>query len=369
MAVSGPISSSTLDSLRSTLLNLSGHTPLAQRFRALFTLKNLGKLSSDSDSSLKIQDKPDTLVSDAAIVVISQGFADPSALLKHELAYVLGQMGNPKAIRVLEDVLQDEKQEAMVRHEAAEALGALSSASSEQLLRKYLHDNERCVRETCEIALARIDWARSQSIGQTKGSALSPPQFTSVDPAPPEILSSSFSSDSDSLDNIKSLQQKLTSADLPLFERYRAMFSLRNIVGSHVNVKVQKAAVDALAAGFDDDSELFKHEIAFVFGQLSTPHSIPALLQVLKNDNESAMVRHEAAEALGGIVGEPPLDSTSETVDVLSILKEWSTRSDAPRIVRESCLVAIDMWEYENSNEFQYANGLDTTTAEITVDA
>ncbi|GJJ15725.1 hypothetical protein Clacol_010003 [Clathrus columnatus] len=77
------------------------------------------------------------------------------------------------------------------------------------------------------------------------------------------------------------------------------------------------------------------------------------------------MVRHEAAEALGGIVGKltfimysAPLDSTSEPVDdnVLSILKEWSMRSDVPRI-------------YENSNEFQYANGLDTTTAEITVGA
>lgn len=39
------------------------------------------------------------------------------------------------------------------------------------------------------------------------------------------------------------------------------------------------------------------------------------------------------------------LDATSESVDVLSILKEWSTRSDAPLVVRESCVVAVDMWE------------------------
>ena len=83
------------------------------------------------------------------------------------------------------------------------------------------------------------------------------------------------------------------------------------------------------------------------------------------------MVRHEAAEALGGIA----------TPEVLPHLKEWMKREDCPRVVRESCQVAIDMWEvsgfltwfyvtcvveedadhlaqYENSNEFQYADGL-----------
>ncbi|KAE9390883.1 hypothetical protein BT96DRAFT_1001876 [Gymnopus androsaceus JB14] len=57
------------------------------------------------------------------------------------------------------------------------------------------------------------------------------------------------------------------------------MLALRNI-GS-------PAAVDALAAGFSDDSASFKHEIAFVFGQLSSPHSLPCLLEVLKDGSES----------------------------------------------------------------------------------
>lgn len=47
------------------------------------------------------------------------------------------------------------------------------------------------------------------------------------------------------------------------------------------------------------------------------------------------MVRHEAAEALGGIA----------TPEVLPHLKEWMTREDSPTVVRESCQVAIDMWE------------------------
>jgi hypothetical protein len=45
------------------------------------------------------------------------GFGDPSALFKHELAYVLGQMKNKTALPLLEKVLMDEKQDIMVRHE------------------------------------------------------------------------------------------------------------------------------------------------------------------------------------------------------------------------------------------------------------
>ena len=78
-----------------------------------------------------------------------------------------------------------------------------------------------------------------------------------------------------------------------------------------------------------------RHEIAFVFGQLLSPHAVPALLQVLQNTRESDMVRHEAAEALGGIA----------TPEVLPYLKEYLVREDVPVVVRESCQVALDMYE------------------------
>lgn len=51
--------------------------------------------------------------------------------------------------------------------------------------------------------------------------------------------------------NVELLQKDLINKNLPLFQRYRAMFALRNI-GT-------PAAVDALAAGFLDDSALFKY--------------------------------------------------------------------------------------------------------------
>jgi deoxyhypusine monooxygenase len=62
------------------------------------------------------------------------------------------------------------------------------------------------------------------------------------------------------------------------------------------------------------------------------------------------MVRHEAAEALGGIAS----DGEGEDGAVLAILREWAVKEDAPVVVRESCQVAIDMWEV--SLQLQLAN-------------
>lgn len=75
--------------------------PLKERFRALFTLKNLGGAES--------------------IEYISQCFNDDSALLKHELAYCLGQMQDNRAVPHLVAVLEDLSHEPMVRHEAGES--------------------------------------------------------------------------------------------------------------------------------------------------------------------------------------------------------------------------------------------------------
>lgn len=70
-----------------------------------------------------------------------------------------------------------------------------------------------------------------------------------------------------------------------------------------------------------------------MFGQLSSPHSIPSLIKVLRNPVEEDMVRHEAAEALGSIADE----------ECLPVLLEFAKGVDVPRVVRESCEVALDM--------------------------
>ena len=107
------------------------------------------------------------------------------------------------------------------------------------------------------------------------------------------------------------------------------------------------AAIDAPSALLSPNaicSPLFKHEVAFVFGQMSDPHSVPALLKVkvLEDKRKEEMVRHEAAEALGGIA----------TDKVLPVSRKWAAKDDALRVVRESCVVAIDMWEGCCSSDF-----------------
>lgn len=151
--------------------------------------------------------------------------------------------------------------------------------------------------------------------------------YASIDPAPP--LPTTEEAD------ISKLQQQLTDQSLSLFYRYRAMFRLRDI-GT-------PAAIDALATGFTDPSALFRHEIAFVFGQMSDPHSLPALIKVAGNKDEASMVRHEAIEAIGSI----PSDEVEE------VLKRFI--DDPERVVRESAIVALDMAEFEKSGELEYA--------------
>ncbi len=53
------------------------------------------------------------------------GLADDSALLRHEICYVLGQLRQAKAIPILVSLLEADR-DVMVRHEAAEALGAIA---------------------------------------------------------------------------------------------------------------------------------------------------------------------------------------------------------------------------------------------------
>lgn len=142
----------TISSLRATLTSES--TPLSVRFRALFSLKHLAR-----------QHAPSTAESLAAIDAIAAGFASPSALLKHELAYCLGQTGNASgAIPHLTGVLEDLKEDPMVRHEAAEALGALGDERSLEVLRRFRdrEGEEVVVTETCEIAVERIEWENGE---------------------------------------------------------------------------------------------------------------------------------------------------------------------------------------------------------------
>lgn len=51
--------------------------------------------------------------------VYPKGLKDESALLKHELAYCLGQIKRTSALPALEATLSDESENPMVRHEVS----------------------------------------------------------------------------------------------------------------------------------------------------------------------------------------------------------------------------------------------------------
>lgn len=142
MTIQAPIQEkSTLDiQSLSAILNSDGES-LAKRFRALFHLKTLNNAES--------------------IAAIASAFEDDSALLKHEVAYVLGQMKNPLALTFLQGVLSDLKQEAMVRHEAAEAIGAIGNLDSIPFLTRFANDEERVVRDTVQLAIAGLQYNAS----------------------------------------------------------------------------------------------------------------------------------------------------------------------------------------------------------------
>nr|MBE5726523.1 nero [Cucujiformia] len=188
--------------------------------------------------------------------------------------YCFGQMQDENAIDILISVLEDEEQEPMVRHEAAEALGAIGSERALAYLQKYKNDPVTEVAQTCQLALDRINWLKCPNEESGK---LSNSPYKSVDPAPP----------AESKD-INLLKMILTDEEVSLFNRYRAMFALRNI-GS-------EDAVAALGEALKCGSALFKHEIAFVLGQMQHKNSVPYLKQSLEDTYENEMVRHECAE-------------------------------------------------------------------------
>nr|NVI76115.1 nero [Cucujiformia] len=184
-----------------------------------------------------------------------------------------GQMQDDKANNILKSVLEDENQEPMVRHEAAEALGAIGSDEAIECLNKFKHDKVVEVAETCELALDRINWLKNSG---DESSKLSQSLYNSVDPAPPALSK-----------NVNELKDILIDETATLFNRYRAMFALRNI-GS-------EDAIAALGEALNYGSALFKHEIAFVLGQMQKESSIPYLKQSLEEEGENEMVSHECA--------------------------------------------------------------------------
>ncbi|CAE7704060.1 DOHH [Symbiodinium sp. KB8] len=267
--------------------------PLAERMRAVFHLRTAGGPVAVETLASAVEDM------------------EGSCLFRHEVAFVLGQMGDAAAVPCLTRILENVEDDAIVRHECAEALGAIAQPESLDVLKKFMEDPAKEVSETCAIAVQRM----TASGPEAKAPESSP--FDTVDPAPAE----------EGAKSVAELREALLDEEAPLFARYKAMFALRNDGSDE--------AVLALCDGLQDTSSaLFRHEVAYVLGQLERGLAADALTACLLRGAEHAMVRHEAAEALGAI-GTPA---------VMAVLKEHL--QDKDQVVRESCEVALDAAAY-----------------------
>lgn len=243
----------------------------------------------------------------------------PSNLLRHEICYALGQTRNPRALEFLAERLSDRNENGMVRHEAAEALGAIGDIKSLTLLEQFVDDPMQEVAQTCELAVARLKWSVNEK--KQEGDLESKSKYLSVDPAPPPPMETS----------VEDMRACMLNESLSMFERYRALFGLRN-EGSPVAIS---ALCEALLAS---NSALMRHEIAYVLGQMQSKLAAEAVSRALANQQEHEMVRHEAAEALGCIAPETQKE----------VLNHYS--NDPNDVVAHSCQVALAMYD----NNFIY---------------
>jgi deoxyhypusine monooxygenase len=132
-----PAASSSISMETLTRVLLDESADMWDRYGAMFALRNRGPA-------------PDVAATLGAVLASSS-----SALLKHEVCYVLGQIQEKGATArdALRQTLMDASEHPMVRHEAAEAIGSIAAADTESLLATYRADADRIVAESCEVAL------------------------------------------------------------------------------------------------------------------------------------------------------------------------------------------------------------------------
>jgi len=284
---------------------------------------------NDEKTSEEVDDAEQRDLQDAIIQALSNGLGNElhGSLMRHEYAYVLGQLRDDRCCPALEDALSKDGDCVMVRHEAAEALGAIGAERSRSVLQDVVEKNPDTpeLSDTCRLALNVMDWRIRGDPAEPAPAAcacmLNP--YSSVDPAPPHPSHENKSE--------AELGAILLDDDIPIFDRYRAMFSLRNRGGSAAVRELGRALVE------DTSSALLRHEVAYVLGQMQHPDSISALTESLSRQSEHMMVRHESAEALGAIDG-------GDWFKIEATLEQYC--KDDCVAVAESCVVALDAADY-----------------------
>ncbi len=146
---------------------LSADTTLPEKYRCLFSLRSM--TTDDHKPSVK------------AVIALGRALKDErtSALLRHEIAFVIGQLAFgmcasliPSCIESLKASVQDSSEHCMVRHEAAIALGSVAGDNKD--IEEFLaevgdlpidqnNQDEAIVIESCLIACESLRYWREHS--------------------------------------------------------------------------------------------------------------------------------------------------------------------------------------------------------------
>lgn len=111
------------------------------------------------------------------------------------------------------------------------------------------------VAQTCQLALQRIQYHSQQHAEAQQDES----RYLSVDPTPAAPSSTPANE----------LRATLIDETARIFDRYRAMFALRNKGGTE--------SVQALGDAFGSNSALLKHEVAYVLGQMQDANAVTTL--------------------------------------------------------------------------------------------
>ena len=352
--------------------------PIRDRFRALFTLRSMTGRPGAADALISAlamktnnnnsNDDDDPAFLAAAKTTTKTCRLRADALFRHEVAFALGQMQSKKATSALISVLKNECEHGMTRHECAEALGAIGDDSAVDVLREMHEDETQCreVRETASLALRRIEHVTKKKKKNKKSAAIVGARVGSKKETTAVGIAEKEDDDDDvrraySVDPVPAMDASVETNTLAaiilddtadIWERYGAMFALRNraqetfgLAKTRENERVVELCSSTLGKTLRSEtvhSALLKHEICYVLGQLREDDdndiAREALFDCLEDPNEHAMVRHEAAEAIGSRGG----------AGAEALLRKYLSCED--RVVRESCEVALDMLK-ENQEE------------------
>ena len=253
-------------------------------------------------------------------------FLEGSELLQHEVMYVFGQVIIESNIDFLIATLHNDLEAPVVRHEAGEALAnyPLQRERSLPELRKYLDSNISVLRSTVNLAIKKLESYNFNSNNYCKYVT------TTAEPAEPfteeEMKNMLVSVGLDET----SILDFLLNEKHEEYLKYQVIYRLRNRESVESIIILSQLL---LPENMNKTSPLMRHEIGFIFGQLSSKaeKNVDAKMNLQKcllNLEEDPIVRHEIILAYSEIWG---------VDDVIKGLK-----NDKSLLVSESAAIVMD---------------------------